>query len=251
MHIRSRIPLMNTEGNPTPGGNAAPTQQKVLIEVAGAQGGQRQAADFQGMTLEQFNARLAEERAAGRKDVLKAAGVKKEERAQFLARLEAGELVLSPKPQAGELDYKAEYEKAKPQIEKVQQYETKLQQHTEFFKKLADEEFAKLPEAAQKDIVRRKIDDPEARLAEIAGMRESGLLPAGATAAITQQGQQQQRAAEPATTMASPGPKVMPTAGTKTANDQYQELLKGGNKVLAARFYNTYRHEIERTAPTK
>lgn len=218
--------------------------QKVVIEVAN-QHQQAPATDYQRMSPEQFNARLEEASASGRKEILKALGVPKDQRAAILARIEAGELAIAPKAKPGDLDYKAEYEKLKPLATEAEQYKAKLAKHGEYFKKVAEEEFAKLPEPIQKDLTRRNIEDPEARLAEIAAMKESGLL-----AAIALQGQPANKPAEakPATTMAPPGPNVDPKA-PKTPWEQYDTLVKSGNRILAAQFRQQYANAIEASRP--
>lgn len=232
-----------SDQNPSAPNATAP--QKVLIEVAGQQSPQT-AADFQRMSPEQFNARLAEAEEAGAKRILKKFGVKKEERAAVLADIEAGRYMLKPTPADGEPDYKTEYEKLKPLATEAEQYKAKLAKHGEYFKKVAEEEFAKLPEPIQKDLTRRNIEDPEARLAEIAAMKESGLL-----AAIATQGQTANKPAtepKPATTMAPPGPNVNPTA-PKTPWEQYDALVKSGNRILAAQFRQQYANAIEASRP--
>lgn len=218
--------------------------QKVVVEIAGQHAS---GADFQRMSPEQFNARLQEAEEAGARRLLKAFGVKKEERATVLAEIQAGRYVLKPTPANGEPDYKAEYEKLKPASGELEQAKQKLAAHAEYFKKVADEEFSKLPEPLQKDLTRRKIEDPEARLVEINAMKESGLL-----AAIATQGQKpaeaQQREAKPATTMAAPGPQTQTTAA-KTPWQQYDELVKSGNRILAAQFRQQHAKAIEATRP--
>lgn len=231
-----------SDQNPSAPNTTAP--QKVLIEVANQQSPQT-AADFQRMSPEQFNARLTEAEEAGAKRILKKFGVKKEERAAVLADIEAGRYMLKPTPADGEPDYKTEYEKIKPLATEAEQYKAKLAKHGEYFKKVAEEEFAKLPEPIQKDLTRRNIEDPEARLAEIAAMRESGLL-----AAIALQGQPAAATtpAKPATTMAPPGPNVDPKA-PKTPWEQYDTLVKSGNRILAAQFRQQYANAIESSRP--
>lgn len=224
---------------------SAPTPnqpQKVVIEVAN-QHSTATATDFQRMSPEQFNARLEEATTAGRKEILKALGVPKDQRAAILARIEAGELAIAPKPKPGDLDYKAEYEKLKPTAAEAEALKAKLAAHTEYFKKVADEEFAKLPEPVQKDLTRRKINDPEARLAEINAMKESGLL-----AAIASQAAPVQQPPKPGNTMAPPGPNADPKA-PKTHWQQYEDLVKSGNRVLAAQFRQQFSNAIEASRP--
>lgn len=225
------IPKMQGEGGSPTGG------QPIVVNLPPANEPSKESIQ----TKIEKAAKKAHDRGVerGARNVLKSAGIPKAERDSVLADITAGRLVLAPKPAADALDYKAEYEKLKPIAAEHEQGKAKLAKHGEFFKKIADDEFAKLPESAQKYIAQRAGDDAEQRLAEIQSLRESGLLPAATPAP---------REAIPATTLAAPGPKQEKPADQKTAWQQYEELKKTSN-ALAAHFYRANSHVIDASRP--
>lgn len=229
------IPKMQAEGNSPTGG------QPIVVNVPPANEPSKESIQ----TKIEKAAKKAHDRGVerGARNVLKSAGVPKTERDAVLADIAAGRLVLAPKPAADALDYKAEYEKLKPIATEHEQTKAKLAKHGEFFKKIADDEFTKLPESAQKYIAQRAGDDPEQRLAEIQSLRESGLLPAATTPAATET-----REAKPATTLATPGPKQDKPADQKTAWQEYEQLKKTSS-ALAAHYYRANSHAIDASRP--
>lgn len=219
--------------------------QTVRVEVAAAPKAEKKAEVIQAMSRSDFEAQLskAEERGIerGMRRALKQLGVKKEDRDAVLSK--AGEFAVGPKPKEGEPDYKSEYEKLKAAAPEVESLRVKAERYAELVKKQADDEFSKLPEPLQKDLVRRKLEDPEVRLAEIIAMRESGLISAYAgpqTPADTK---------KPATTAGPPGPKPPTPEGTKTPYQIYSELKSQGNRMLAANYAARNSHAIEASRP--
>ena len=81
-------------------------------------------------------------------------------------------------------------------------------------------------------------------------LEASGMLAAiaaqGASQATTTQ--TQQRDAKPATTMANAGPQTQ-TTEAKTPWQQYDALVKSGNKIMAAQYRAMHAHAIEATRP--
>lgn len=187
---------------------------------------------FGDMTLEKFKGRLEEERQAGTRAALKALGVPKEQRDEYLAKL--GEYQLVPKPKDGK-----GYDDLVKAAGEAEALRAKVEKHQGYFKQVADEAFAKLPEVAQKELARRGIKDHEAILDEIAAMKTSGLLDALA-------GTKSVEAQKSTTTANAPGPKkAEPSTGD--ANDAFAkyEELKKTNRLAAARFRQVYGHAIE------
>ena len=249
MFERYRLYRCNTEGT---GGGGTPAAQRVQIEVVPGKGAPPESttqagSDWRRMTDDQYKARLEEERERGERRAMKHFGVEKDKRAEALERARKGEYVLADKPAPDAPDYKSEYEKLKAAAPEVETLRGQAEKYKVLVKKQADDAFAKLPEPLQKDLVRRKIEDPEARLAEIEALQQSGLL-----AALAPPAQQQQQSGAPAragNTMAPAGPQVPPAEGTKTAWQQYEEIKKSGNKIMAAHFARANAHAIEASRP--
>lgn len=233
---------MSTEA-PQGAGAVAPSQpQKVVIEVASQQ--QPQGIDFQRMTPDQFNGRLQEAEEAGIRRFLKSFGVKKEDRAEVLAQIQAGKYRLAPTPADGEPDYRAEYEKLKPISEKYSALETELKSAHEILKSDFNAKLEKLPEAVKKFVTAASADDWRAQQKALANLESSGML-----AAIAGQAAAAEPAKpNPATTMAPAGPNT-PTTAAKTAFQQYEEIVKSGNRILAAQYRSQNANAIEATRP--
>lgn len=241
---------MSTENTASSGGAATSAPQKVVVEIASSQG-RTNDGGLERISPEQFNQRLAEAERIGASRLLKRFGVKKDERAAVLADIEAGRYMLKPTPAADEPDYKAEYEKLKPSTEKVKQLEADLAEAHTLMKADFTGKFEKLPEPAKKLIeISTPKDDWRAQQKAMLALEASGMLAAIAAQGTTQTTttQAQQRDAKPATTMAAPGPQTQ-TAEAKTAWQQYEALLKSGNKIMAAQYRSLHAHAIEATRP--
>jgi hypothetical protein len=218
------------------------------IEIAAAKESATQDSpgeDFRRMKPEQFSARLLEAEQAGARRLLKALGIKKEDRSASLADIEAGRLQLSQRPKDGEPDYRAEYEKFRSLQSEHEVLKGRASKHAEFFKSIADEQFSALPEKAQRYIASRAGDDSEKVLAEIKLLKESGLL----TESQPDTGSKDGPGGKPATTGSVGGPMAAPMS-TKTAWQQYQDLMKV-DKVLGGLFHRSNRTAVESSAPKK
>lgn len=229
-----RAPRMSGEGTSTSAG-------PVIVNVPKSDA---PAGDFQSKIEKAARKAFDKGIDKGASNVLKAAGVPKEQREAMLAKLSAGEYTLAGK---GEIDALkaslAEAEKYKTGAAEAELLKAKVAKHAEFFTKLANDEFTKLPESAQKYIAARAGEDPEQRLAEIQALRDSGLLAAPAAAA-PEAAPTAPREPRPATTMASSGPASPSPAGKPTPRKQY-EALKKSSPLAAAQFFKAHKAAIE------
>lgn len=217
----------------------------VIVNIPAQQQQAPQVSDdtIRSMSRKDLEKQIQEAEERGAKRTLKSLGIEKDQRESALAKVRAGEFILAPAPKAGDLDYKAEYEKVKPILAEHEAIKARVSQDEMFFKKVADDAFAALPEPAQKYIVAKAGEDPRQRLSEIDMLKSSGLLTVNQVVADAK------REAKPATTMASPGPSTPKPEITKTPFDRHQELLKEGNKILATNYYRANRHAIESGRP--
>lgn len=203
------------------------------------------------MSRKDFENQLAEAEARGARRTIKALGIDKDQRDNVLAKVRSGEFVLAPKPKAGDVDYKTEYEKLKPAATELEQLKTRATQDEAFFKKVADDAFAALPEPAQKYIAAKAGEDPRGRLNEINMLKESGMLTVGSVVADAKAAAAKAGEAKPATTMASPGPTSPKSEGEKNAYERYLDIEKNQGKIMAAHHYRANRHAIEAARPQK
>lgn len=241
---------MSTENTAPSGGAPASAPQKVVVEIAGSQG-RTNDGGLERISPEQFNQRLAEAERIGASRLLKKFGVKKDERAAVLADIEAGRYMLKPTPAADEPDYKVEYEKLKPSTERLKQLESELAEAHTYLKADFTGKFEKLPDPVKKYIeTSTPKDDWRAQQKALSALEASGMLAAIAAQGASQATatQPQQRDAKPATTMANAGPQTQ-TTEAKTPWQQYEALVKSGNKIMAAQYRAMHAHAIEATRP--
>lgn len=216
---------------PNPAQPAVPAPQPAASPATPAAG-----EEWKSMTTEQFTARLAKEREQGTRALLKEFGFEKADDAKaFFSTAKA----------------KADAEKT--ELQKATERATALEAQAKRAEELgavvstfAEQEFKALHEALQKFIVVQAGDDPMARLRAITAARESGLLAAQQPAPAATP---EPRPANPATTVAQPGPATPKPVGTLTPYEQWQALKEANRGALAATFFVQNRAAIEASRP--
>lgn len=264
---------MSTEGTPaTPATPAAQRVDVVFRQEAPAAPAGRPAAeqlpepvtrvqvgegdDFRSMTTDAFTERLAEERVRGMNILLKQAGVNKEEREAIVRGLteqKGAYKVIKASDLEALAKAREESEAAKGKLSKLDAYEARLA-------KVADAEFAALPEKARERLTAKlpKDADAQTRLDAIEDVKAwiADLAPAtpAAPAAGTPAAPATPAAApvtppaeplKPATTLAPPGPTPPKVPGALSVLEQYQALVAKGDRRSAAYFRKEHASEIE------
>jgi hypothetical protein len=174
----------------------------------------------------------AKAEAKGANEVLKAAGVKKSDRARMLEELKAGRVELSA--------VKQQAAAAAAKVEAVTAEAAALTPYVDRMKKYADTEFAGLPESFQKTLAAMKLDDPMKRLDMIDLWRANGVLPAGTAAAVVPVVESK----GPANTTAATNPTAPKNGATLTHAEQWKAMKAAGQDFAAAQFYNLHRTKI-------
>lgn len=221
--------------------------------------------EFRQMTVAQFTERLAEESMRGARRTLRQMGIPKTQRDEILASVaeKKGSFTVVKGEELQSLrTAHVELEKVKPTVGQLAEYEKLLGA-------VADERYATLPEAAQKQLVKRlpkeatardrlsAIDEYKALLAELkADLTASekpadGAKPAEAAPAATAKPAEAAPAApapaadkkpNPSSTGAPPGPST--PKNTLNALEQWEDINKR-SASMAAIFYNKNQREIE------
>lgn len=189
------------------------------------------------MSREAFNARLAAEREAGAKSVLKDLGVEKAEDAK-------ARLAEDAKRREAE---KTELQRAQEQAKEAETLRTYKANSEAAIKRLLEAETKAVPESKKGllDLAPPETD-PVARLDWMARAKERGMFTDAAPATTTQG---EKKPANPATTAGPNGPTPPKPAGTLTAYEQHQALLAKGQTVPAAQFEKAHRKAIEASRP--
>lgn len=185
------------------------------------------------LTNEALNARLAEERESHEKKLrasfLKDLGVEKFEDAK--SRIAAAQKL--------EQESLTELEKRDRRIKELEPFQTSAERVTTRFKTIVDDQFGKLPEAAQKAIDEHAGGDAEKRFDMIELMRKSGALEALGKAAEPPKG----------TPPISSGPNPPPPPGSAPSAFQVWEQKRAQSPMAADIYYQANQREIERTRP--
>lgn len=232
MNPRYRTPLMEAASEvPTPVGAPAAVPVVTPSPAAPAPG-----EEFKNMTPEQFKARIAEAQSAGAAKAYKDLGVKdtSEARARFeeLQKLKDAQL--------------SEQERAKKQIDELTPQAARAVKLEQAVKSLLETEEKLIPDDKKSLLdLAPAADQPEARLQWIASAKAKGLFATTAPATDPASAAAAQRAANPATTIAPPGPATPPPTGAKTELQQYEDLKARGMTRLAAQHYERYGTLIE------
>lgn len=219
-----------------------PQKQTVRVEVAPVAPTAPPPVDagleFRNMTPAQFQEFAERQRAKGANEVLKELGVdSKKDRRAALEDIKAGRLQLSKKEQEV-ADAKA---KADAEAAKLKPLEEKLAAKDATLKKYADAEFAKLPENVQKAVAERFGDDPQARLDGIEWMQKHSLVPSPVLTPEQKAKAEEEakkaaanKPANPATTIAPPGPAAAPPSGPPNIQEIYDAHMRAGRTIAAS-----------------
>lgn len=149
------------------GGGAAPAPAAPAAGAAPAAAPVPAAGeDWKAMTNEQFNARLAREREAGTKELLRSLGFDKPEDAK--ARIAAAKAL--------EDAQKTEAQKTAERVAALEPRARLADEYEKTIKGYAETEFKALPPEAQKLVEAQAGEDAHARLTAINNLRSSGVL---------------------------------------------------------------------------
>jgi hypothetical protein len=187
----------------------------------------------------------AKAEAKGANTVLKGLGVKKSDRARMIEEIKEGRLEIAKRREetAAALAVAAT---AKQEVDKTKAEASALTPYVELAKRVADQEFAALPESFQKSLADMKIEEPLARMEMISIWKKNGVI-SGAAAAP----KADPKAPNPATTMAVGNPAAAKTGATLNHYEQWQALRSAGDKMGAAAFRKQFAIKIDEQTPTK
>jgi len=186
------------------------------------------------MTPAQLKERLAEERGKGTAALLKDLGFEKPDDLK-------GALGKLKELQDASL---SEKERSDKKLQELTTRTTQLEATDKLFRQVVDQQFAKLPEAAQQAIDVVANGDPVQRftLMQVAAAMQTAPTPATPT---TPPGP----APKPPPASSGPGPNPAPSAAAQTKFQEW-EAMKARSPMLGDIFYQNNQREIERTRPT-
>lgn len=211
----------------------------------------------------------AEAEEKGANTVLKGLGVKKSERARMLEQIKDGKFQLSAAEERAQAAT-AEAAAAKNAATSAAAEADALKPMVARLKKMADREFAALPEPLQKTLIAQKIDDPMQRLDQIEIWKETKVLEAFAGQAAAPAAPTvppvvqptadnkpvdgapvipQPKVPNPSNTLATGTPTPPKPSATLNHYEQWQEYKNSGQKMLAANFFKTHQAKILEQQP--